>query len=85
MVVEHEDFRKLALRSHRMDFEFAEQPADLDVLPGVQVLVAQDDDLVLDQCRLERLERRGVHAVLEIEAVDLGAEFCAQALDLEWR
>src|SRR5690606_11303308 len=30
-------------------------------------------------------ERCGVHAVLEIEAVDLGAELCAEPLDLEWR
>jgi hypothetical protein len=85
VIVEHEDFRKFALRPHRMDFEFAEQAADVDVLLGVQVLVTQDNDLVLDQRRFERLEGVRVHPVLEVEAVNLGAEFCAQPFDLERR
>ena len=54
MIVEHQDFRELALRPHRMDFELAEMPAHGDVLRGVHVLVAHEEHLVLDQGRLER-------------------------------
>ena len=49
------------------------------------MLVAQIDDLVLDQRRFERLERLGVETFFQIETVNLGAEVAPDALDLEWR
>jgi hypothetical protein len=85
VVVEHEDFRELALRAHRMDFELAEPPADGDVLGGGQVLVAQDQHLVLDQGRLERPRDGGAHLRPEIEAVNLRPEPGTQPLHLERR
>ena len=85
MVVEHEDLRELTLRPHRVHLELAEVPADPDMLLGRQMLVAYDDDLVLDQGGFERLERRRLVLLLEVERVDLRAEPCAQALNLERR
>ena len=83
VVVEHQDFRELALRAHRVDFELAEQPADGDVLGGVEMLVAQEHHLVLDQRRLERLEGFGIQPLLEIEAVDFRAQPGAETFHLE--
>jgi hypothetical protein len=85
MVVEHEDLRKLALRPHRMHLELAEMPADRDMLLGRQMLVAYDDDLVLDQGGFERLECRRLMLLLEVEPMDFRAEPRAQALNLERR
>ena len=83
MVVEHQDFREFALRAHRVDFELAEQPADRDMLRGVEMLVAQEHHLVLDQRRFECLEGFRIEPVLEIEAVDFGAQPRAMTFDLE--
>ena len=68
-----------------MHFELAEPAAHLDMLPGVEMLIADHDHLVLDQRRLQCLVGRGVQALLEVEAVDFGAELRAQAFDLERR
>ena len=66
-----------------LHIHLAEQPADGDVLLGVEVLVAQHDHLVLDQGGLQRPERGRVEALLEVEAMDFRAQPGPQALDLE--
>ena len=85
MVVEHQDFGKFALRPHRMHFEIAELTAERDVLRGRQMLVAQHDDLVLDQRGFEGVQRRRRQWLSEIDTGDFRAELDAQALDLKWR
>ena len=85
MIVEHEDFGELALRSHWMDFELAEHPAHLDVLLRGEMLIADHDHLVLDQRGLECRECLRIHGLLEIKAMDFSPQLRAQALDRERR
>ena len=53
------------------------------MLLGRQMLVAQDDDLVLDQRGFERLERHRIVVLLEIEAMNFRTQPRAQPLDFE--
>ncbi len=85
MIVEHQDFRKFTLRPHRMHFEIAELAAERNMLLGRQMLVAQHDDLVLDQRGFEGVQRRRRQWLSEIDTGNLRAELDAQAFDLKWR
>ena len=67
MIVEHQDFRELALRPHRVHFKLAEPAAKRDVLLGGQELVAHRQHLVLDQRGFERGKRVVVHRRLEVD------------------
>ena len=65
------------------DFEFAEHPAQGHVLRRGEVLIAQHDNLVLDQGGLEGLEGLQAHRFFEIEAANFRAELDAKALDFK--
>jgi hypothetical protein len=56
VIVEHEDFGELALRPHRVYLKLAEASAQRDMLLGREMLVAQHDDLVLDEGGFESLK-----------------------------
>jgi hypothetical protein len=55
-----------------MHVQLAESPAEVLLLVWRQVLVAEEDHAVLDQAVMDRLERRLVQRLREINAVDDG-------------
>ena len=65
------------VRRERMHGEFVEAAAEIHQVVGRDVLVAEDDQLVLDQRGLDRLELFVRQLAAKIDAADLGAEMDA--------
>ena len=68
-----------------MGAELAEAAAEGDLLVGIQVLSAEEQDLVLVEGRPERGDGPVVERPAQVEAVDLGPEDAGDRLDLERR
>ncbi len=60
-----------------MDGQFAEPAAEVHQILGADVLIAEDDQLVLDQGVLDHRERLLRERTAQIDAADLGAEMDA--------
>ena len=67
------------VRRERMHGQLAEAAAEGHQLLGGDVLVAEDDQLVFDQRRLDRGELRVRQRLAQIDAGNLGAEVDADA------
>ena len=101
MIVETHDLGHFALGTEGIVLQLAEHLADLDVpvtvvLPpppdvtvpatvGTDVLIAQVDDLVFDQCRFERGEARRAEGLGEVQTVYFRPDGRIDRLDLEGR
>src|SRR5262250_1346739 len=70
-----------------MDVELAEAPAESLVLIGSEVLIAEEDDPVVDEGVVDPLEGRFVQGRGQIDAVDHGAHVRRELLyaDRCWR
>ena len=84
MGVNHEDLRLvLQVRGRRVRVKCAETLADGDLLGGTQRgLVAEKDDLVVDQCGPQCLELSVVEGS-QIRALDLGPDGWSQRNDVQ--
>ena len=66
-----------------MRLEVAEAAGEREVLLGGDVLVAEEDDLVLEQRAMDLVERLVVERLGQVDASDLGADRRAERLDGE--
>ena len=84
-IVEQHDLRKLALGTEGMHFQLAKHCAQRNVLGGGEMLRAREDDLVLDQRRLQRAKRCGVQRLCQVQPVNLRAQMAPDPLNAERR
>ena len=66
-----------------MDVELAEQPPEREVLLGRDLLVAEEDDQVLDQRAVNLFQLLGRERPRQIDADELGADQWSELLDRE--
>jgi hypothetical protein len=65
-----------------VDLEVAESAVKGDMPVWGEPLIWQEDDVMLDECRVQRREAL-IGEVLEVEPVDLGAEGAGNRADLD--
>lgn len=70
VVIEHHDFRELALGPERVNFEIAEQAAKGNMLCRGDILIAGIDHLVSDQGFFKRVGGRLIDLAREVETVN---------------
>ena len=71
------------VRRRRMDVKLAEQPPEREVLLGRDLLIAKEDDQVLDQRAVDLALLLGGERPRQIDAAELGADQRSELLDGE--
>ena len=66
-----------------MDEDVAEAPRQPLVLLGIELLVPEEDDAVIEERLADLGHGRVVEIAAQVDAMDLGAEGAGDALDLE--
>src|SRR5262249_21814745 len=74
-----ENGRWLVMRRERVHRQFAEPSAEIDQIVGRDVLIAKDEELVLDQRVKDHIEGLVGEALAKVDAPDLGAEISPHA------
>ena len=82
-LLEPDDLRHLSLREERVHLELAPHRREVTVLGTAQVLVAEEDDLPLEQGPLQLVERVVVDRAPQVDVAEDGADRRAQRRDRE--